>query len=157
MVSNCGESISPWYHTAGSQSPRGNKLRGINVPVVSNSGESISLWYHTAGGHSCPRGVNSQQPLQCHKNKYGFIFYEWSAKLSIFERSSRSKNVFDFLWFILREVSFFEPIIHIAQQNCNQNWTFFNPLVSGPGSGRFIPKTGGRKSCWSFSLTSCTL
>ena len=40
-VCDLGESISPGYHTAQSQSPRGIILRKVNLPGVSYPGESV--------------------------------------------------------------------------------------------------------------------
>ena len=76
-----------------------------NLPRVLYCEESISQGDHMAQSHSWPLGVKSHflkrlhKPLngQCHKNKYGFIFYYLRASFFIFEKSCRIKNVFDFL------------------------------------------------------------
>ena len=88
------------------ESPWGIILWGVNLPGVSYCAESISPGYHNAQSLITPGGVNSHffkllhKPLkeQCHKNKYGFIFY-YKRAMYIFHLW---KKFWDKIIFLLR-------------------------------------------------------
>ena len=71
-VSYCAESISPQYHTAGSQYPRSIILRG----VYNEPGHFLKLLHRPLTG-------------QCHKNKCGFLFYQKQLYFAFLQKNSR--------------------------------------------------------------------
>ena len=119
-VSYPGESVSLWYDTPGSQSPRRMRPRGVTKgpgsqqPFLNTFAQAFNGTVAKKINVDSYFTIKGLHFLSLQKTyRMNFCFYSWGM--------------------IPWGVSFFNTKIRISGQKLNQIQKYFNPLVSGPG------------------------